>query len=330
MVIAVIGGSGFIGTRLVARLLDAGHEVRILDKSESAFYPVFVRKCDVRELPSLISCLSGCNAIINLAAEHRDDVSPRSLYDDVNVMGARNVCKAAEIAGINKILFTSSVAVYGFAEPGTDENGAFHPFNDYGRTKMEAEKEYRSWLALNNINSLFIVRPTVVFGERNRGNVYNLFQQIASGLFAMVGRGDNVKSMCYVENIAALIEYGLTCGSGEHLYNYVDAPDFDMNRLVSFVRKILGKKPIWIRIPYWMGYLGGALFDFFAFISGKKFPISRIRVKKFCADTAFSASKALTSGFRAPIDLEDGIRRTLEYEFLGIGAGKDSHLFYSE
>ena len=79
------------------------------------------------------------------------------------------------------------------------------------------------------IRSLVIVRPTVVFGEGNRGNVYNLLRQIASRRFLMFGDGRNKKSMAYVENVAAFIEYSLSFKKGVHIYNYIDKPDFDMN-----------------------------------------------------------------------------------------------------
>ena len=60
---------------------------------------------------------------------------------------------------VNKIVFTSTVAVYGFAKPGTNENGEINPFNEYGRTKFEAEEKLRSW-HLKTGKSLIIVRPT--------------------------------------------------------------------------------------------------------------------------------------------------------------------------
>ena len=107
-----------------------------------------------------------------MAAEYRDDVEPKSLYDEVNVDGAENVCKVCSKYGIKKIIFTSSVAVYGFAPLNTNETGEINYFNDYGRTKWFAEERYRDWLNSNQDNSLTIIRPTVVFGEQNRGNVY--------------------------------------------------------------------------------------------------------------------------------------------------------------
>lgn len=87
-----------------------------------------------------------------------------------------------------------------------------------------------------------IIRPTVIFGEQNRGNVYNLLRQIASGRFPMVGKGKNKKSMNYVENVAAFIEFCLNLEAGESLFNYFDEPAYDMNHLVLDVYKMLGKK----------------------------------------------------------------------------------------
>jgi nucleoside-diphosphate-sugar epimerase len=155
------------------------------------------------------------------------------------------------------------VAVYGFALVGTDETGRIKYFNDYGRTKWLAEEKYRAWLVSDSGNSLTIIRPTVIFGEQNRGNVYNLLRQIAGGKFLMVGKGANVKAMSYVESVAAFIEYNLDNPPGECLFNYIDKPDFDMNTLVVEVRRILGKSGRLFHWPYWVGFTGGLCFDLY-------------------------------------------------------------------
>lgn len=327
MNIAIIGGSGFVGTRLTKRLLDSGHTVRILDKNDSLTYPELRVQADVRDLKSLIENLNDIELVINLAAEHRDDVSPKSLYDDVNVDGAENICKACSKKNIKKIIFTSSVAVYGFAPLGTDETGSINYFNDYGRTKWLAEEKYRDWLSLDKEQSLTIIRPTVIFGEQNRGNVYNLLKQIASDFFPMVGNGKNVKSMAYVENVAAFIEFSINNKSGEHVYNYIDKPDFDMNSLVSTVRKALGKKTKLFHWPYWLGIFGGYCFDLLAFLTRKKLPISSIRVKKFCSNSMFNAEAIKNTKFKAPVLLTDGLEKTIRYEFID---KTDGHLFFTE
>ena len=85
------------------------------------------------------------DVVVNLAAVHRDDVRQKSEYQRTNVNGAENVALVCEEKNIDKIVFTSTVAVYGFAAPGTDETGEINPFNEYGRTKFEAEEKLRAW-----------------------------------------------------------------------------------------------------------------------------------------------------------------------------------------
>ncbi|MGP1593879.1 MAG: NAD-dependent epimerase/dehydratase family protein [Treponema sp.] len=329
MLIAIIGGSGFIGTRLTKRLLAAGHTVKILDKNDSLSYPALRVFADVRDPDSLTKELRcGIDCVINLAAEHRDDVEPRSLYDEVNVGGAENVCKVCSELGIKKIIFTSSVAVYGFAPLNTNETGLINYFNDYGRTKWLAEEAYRTWLHTNTENSLTIIRPAVVFGEQNRGNVYNLLRQMSSGFFPFVGNGTNKKSMAYVENAAAFIEFCLHNGGGEQLFNYIDKPDFDMNTLAQHVYAILGNphRRI-IHWPYWLGYFGGLCFDLLAKLTGKKCAISSIRVKKFCANTLFDSINLPKTGFTPPVSLQDGLYKTIKYEFID---KINDHVFHTE
>lgn len=323
----IVGGSGFIGTRLSKRLKESGIDFKIIDKKISIKFPELTSIADVRKLDDLKNTIDG-KLIINLAAEHKDDVTPKSLYNEVNVEGARRICEVAEINNVNKIIFTSSVAVYGFAKIGTDEKGEINYFNEYGKTKYDAELVYKEWLAKDpDKRSLVIVRPTVVFGEQNRGNVYNLFKQIASGNFLMIGNGLNIKSMAYVENVAAFLEFSLSFGPGLHIYNYVDKPDFDMNTLVSNVKKSLGKNSnINIRIPYLVGFSIGCLFDFFGSLSGKKFSISSIRVKKFCSNSSYGTNLE-KSEFIRPFSLEEGLNNTIKYEFVDRNVDE---VFFSE
>lgn len=265
-----------------------------------------------------------------LVAEHRDDVSPTSCYYDVNVQGTRNVLDAMDQKGIKNIIFTSSVAVFGLNKNNPDESHPVDPFNHYGKSKWQAEEVLREWFHKDSKNrSLTIIRPTVIFGERNRGNVYNLLKQIASGRFMMVGNGQNKKSMAYVGNIVAFIQYLIkTQKLGYRLYNYIDKPDTNMNELVQQVEKSLNKKLPAVRLPYWLGYTGGLSFDLLGKITGKKFSVSAVRVKKFCATTQFDATTAHNSGFKAPFTLSEGLHRTLHYEF--IDPEKDGLVFISE
>jgi nucleoside-diphosphate-sugar epimerase len=328
--ISIIGGSGFIGTRLVHRLRKNNSvDTKIVDKAPSKAFADLVTLSDVRSVEQLRESILDGSLIVNLAAEHRDDVRPISLYDDVNVGGAKNICTVAREKGVHTIIFTSSVAVYGFAPIGTDESGKIAPFNDYGRTKYQAEQVFKAWQdEVPDERTLVIIRPTVVFGERNRGNVYNLLRQIASGKFVMVGHGENRKSMSYVENVAAFIEYSMSFKPGVHIYNYIDKPDFTMNSLVANVNRILGRSEnIGFRMPFTVGFLIGKGFDLVAAMTGKRFAISSIRVKKFCANSVYNTAIEKT-GFVRPVPLEQAIAQTVRHEF--IENHEDEPLYFSE
>lgn len=316
MRIGVLGGSGFIGRRLVEQLRAAGNQVRVGDIVPWTTDRAEFRLCDVRDSGAVLAFLDGLDAVYNLAAEHRDDVRPIEKYQTVNVGGAQALCDAARQTGLRRMVFTSSVAVYGTFEGVATEEYPHRPFNEYGRTKSDAEAVYRAWASQDASRGLVIVRPTVVFGEGNRGNVFNLANQVARRRFVMVGDGRNRKSMAYVENVAGFLLHSLSLGAGIHTYNYADGPDLDMNQLISFLRKRLEiGSGTGLRLPYRLGLALGSLLDLVARAMGRSLPFSAVRVRKFCANTRIGADRALAAGYRPALSLEEGLERFLANEF---------------
>ena len=317
MNILVTGGSGFIGKNLVSELLKDGHRVVIYDRRKSDVYPDFCTVGDIRDQKKLTEALVGIDAVYHLAAEHHDNVQPASLYYDVNVGGAENLVFAAKQNNVKKLIFTSTVAVYGFNGGEPDENSSIKPFNDYGKSKYDAEVVFDNWAKGEYSACLVIVRPTVIFGEGNRGNVYNLVKQIASKRFIMVGDGKNKKSMGYVLNLVRLLIKLLHTSSGKYVYNFADKPDLDMNEFIKITLRFLGneqrKK---IHIPYPIGLFGGITFDLLSKVTKRKYSISAIRIKKFCANTVVNAERLNETGFKAPYQLIEGINRMVSKEFL--------------
>jgi nucleoside-diphosphate-sugar epimerase len=317
MNILVTGGSGFIGTNLVKDLLREGHSVTIYDKQMSETYPDHCILGDVRDRSKLIKSMHDIEAVYHLAAEHHDNVHPVSLYYEVNVGGAENLIDAMDIHGVKRLIFTSTVAVYGLNTKIPDENSPIEPYNDYGHSKYKSELIFEKWASTNHMNSLLIVRPTVIFGEQNRGNVYNLINQLASKKFIMVGDGKNKKSMGYVLNLTHFLTTLLNTGPGKFVYNYADKPDLNIDDLVRIAWNTLGENPkINFRLPYLAGLIGGYAFDFFSKVTGKSYLISSIRIRKFCADTRISTKKVRETGFNAPYLLTDGLKRMISSEFI--------------
>ena len=141
--ILISGGSGFVGSRLCKRLTSTGKSFTIFDAQSSS---AFANKTIIGDVCKSVDyeSLPKSDVLINLAAVHRDDVRPLSRYDDVNVGGSEVTCNYARQAGINKIVFTSSVAIYGFAPADTGEEGEPNYFNDYGRKSIWQNKCIKS------------------------------------------------------------------------------------------------------------------------------------------------------------------------------------------
>lgn len=330
MKVVMIGASGFVGTRLIDLLkTDNNYELKNVDLLPSHFFNDVTVIGDVRKQEDMDKELSGADVVVLLAAQHRDDVSPVSLYYDTNVGGMEVTLKAMEKNEVRHLIFFSSVAVYGLNKENPSEDHPKDPFNHYGKSKWQAEQVLQEWYSSHSDWNINIIRPTVIFGERNRGNVYNLLSQISSGRFLMVGKGTNKKSMAYVGNVVAFVKFLIEeKKSGYNVYNYIDKPDFDMNELIALVEKVLNKHIPSIHFPYWMGMMGGYCFDVLAKILGRKLAISSVRVKKFCATTEFDSSKMQSTGFQPPYTLAEGLSRTLEFEFLH--PRKDDITFKSE
>lgn len=318
--VCIIGGSGFIGSVLIRQLAGERPLLNVDIRANDSLDPYAKTVlCDVRDRKKLKGHLEGQDQVVLLAAEHADNVSPVSDYYDVNVDGARNVVDAMDKHGMRHILFTSTVAVYGLNKDNPDENHPLDPFNDYGRSKMQAEQVLRDWARKGDGRTVGIVRPTVVFGEGNRGNVYNLIRSVHDHKFLMVGRGENRKSMAYVENVAAFLRFLLGTerhqAPGVEVFNYTDRPDLAMNQFVGDIYQAFDRRPPRVRMPYAAGMLAGTAFDFLAKISGRTFPISSQRILKFCSTTAFDSRKKDEAGFIAPYSLTEGLRRMVAHDF---------------
>lgn len=317
--VSLVGGMGFIGSRLASDLSARGDAVRIVDAAVTRNDDGQYLRVDVRDRHALAASIDGSDVIYSLAAVHRDDIKPASLYDEVNVLGAVNLCDACRELGILRIVFTSSVAVYSLVADELSEDSTTEPSSAYGSSKLRAEQVYRDWQAEEpNSRSLVIVRPTVVFGEGNRGNVYQLFRQIWSRRFVMVGNGRNRKSMAYVGNVSAFLVHVLGLGAGVHTFNYVDGPDLSMEELVDTILIAFGRQPkLKVRIPYVFGYLIGVVCDAVAAASNRRLPISAARIRKFRSTTTFSAQRTKSIGFQPPTSLREALLKTIKHEFFG-------------
>lgn len=312
--VLVTGGSGFIGSRLVRRLLSRGIDVTILDLVVREEFASRTVQGDVADPAAVHRAMQGVDLVLNLAAQHRDDVFPVELYYKTNVDGMRVLCEGMDEAGVRRMMFTSSVAIYGFDTQDGDEATPPAPANHYGKSKLEAEQVLRDWLARGGGRSAAIMRPCAVFGPSNRGNIFNLFRQVMSGRFLMVGDGRNRKSMAFVDNVVEAILFMMD-RPGTEVVNYADKPDLPMNELVELICRSGGRRAPRVRLPKWAGMAAGRALDVVARLTRRTFPLSAVRITKFCATSVVNADRIRRLGFVPPRTLADGIKETLESEF---------------
>ncbi|MBI4855350.1 MAG: NAD(P)-dependent oxidoreductase [Acetobacterium woodii] len=314
----VTGGFGFIGSFLCKELLQDGWKIRILDiedksKDNIEFDGFDYIIGDIVDYTTMLETTKDVDLIIHLAAKHRFFGVSKDEFYRVNVEGTKAILKAAGQKGIKNIIFYSTVAVYGDQTIPTDENTLPQPDNTYGITKLEAERLVSMWVLESVDRSALIIRPTVVFGPRNRGNMYRLIRQIDKRLFIPIGDGKNIKSVAYVENLVKATSFLINKGfKGLEVYNYADEPHMSFKETVGFIYRFLGRSAPKISLPAKPILTSLMPFDLVSKISGTNFPITAA-IKKMNRLTYHRADKIREAGFQQIYSFEEGLMRMIEW-----------------
>ncbi len=316
MKILVTGNAGFIGGFLAPRLRALGHDVIGLDllPCDSALHPYDSVVGDIRRPEDVRRAAAGAQVILHLAAAHRDFGISRDEFFSVNADGMRRLLEGADALGIDRFIFYSSVAVYGLSGRPTSEETAPQPVSDYGESKLAAERLLADWAHARPGRSALILRPAVVFGPRNLANMYNLMESIHRRRFIQVGRGANVKSVAYVENLVDATLFLLErLRPGLEIFNYSDYPQLTSAQIAQILAGHLGRRLPPVHLPLGPVVLAAGVFDILARLTGRNFPITGYRIQKFATATQHQSDKIRARGFEAKISLEEGFRRMVAW-----------------
>lgn len=312
--ILITGGSGFIGSHFHRAISEADIINFDLEPPSFGQKSIFVQG-DIRIQSDLEKALVGnkIDTIISLAAKHHDFGIGHDEYFDTNEEGTRILCKVAGDNEIKRIVFYSSVAVYGIREEITTERTSPNPDSPYGASKLAGEKVLVDWASQDASRTVLIIRPTLVFGSNNRANMYNLIRQVDSGAYFHLGKANNIKSIAYVENLVhATLFLMERVKSGVTIFNYSDEPQLTTREIGDAIAKGLGKK-IGLTIPKSIGVLAGLPFDLAIKVTGKNFPISTARIKKLGTQTYHSAEKIMKAGFKPTYTTLEGISKMVAW-----------------
>jgi nucleoside-diphosphate-sugar epimerase len=316
--VCITGGAGFIGRYFYERLADEGCELTILDLVEPEFDASKARfvRGDIRDPEALRAGFAGCDAVIHLAAAHHDFGIADQTYFDVNERGSQVICDVLDELGIRDVCFYSTVAVYGDAPEPHHEDAEKKPNTPYGASKLAGEGVFQQWVEQGENRHCLVIRPTVTFGARNFANMYTLIRQIHQNRFVVVGKGENIKSLSYIENIvdATMYLWRRDGRASFEVFNYIDKPDLTSMEITRTVYEALGRRMPRVRFPMWLVLMGALPFDLVIAATRKNLPISSARVKKmYSVQTKFEADKLREAGVAAPVPLRDGIRRMVEW-----------------
>jgi nucleoside-diphosphate-sugar epimerase len=325
-VCVLFGGGGFIGAHFARHLLTTGVMNRViladirppqaelwptaLSPRESGervqYVPLDVRQpITQRDLPE------HADLVVNLAAVHREPGHQPHEYFETNLLGAEYVCAWAEQVDCPWIIFTSSIAPYGPTEGEKDENSLPVPVTPYGASKLAAEKIHLAWQRGKAGRRLLIVRPGVVFGPGEGGNVTRLIRAVLKRYFFYMGNrctrkaGGYVKELCHV--LTWLMERQAANEVGTVLCNFTMDPAPTVEEYVHTICRVAGVRRFIPSVPYPLLLGASYPIEALSFPLRIQQPVSPVRIKKLVRSNNIIPGLLREAGYRYRYTLESAL-----------------------
>jgi len=321
--VLVTGGTGFIGSHLVRRLVAEGRRVRVLCRPSSSLDAlptdgVELAFGDVSDLTSVRRAMQGIEVLYHLAATTGGDWAT---HYRGTVVGTRNVLQAAVEAGVGKVVYVSSLGVLHasrFPNGGTvDECFPLEQRpearGDYSRAKLEAERVAREFAGDGGL-PVCIVRPGLVYGPGKSGFLSDAGFQVSDGLVLVVGMGGRRLGLTYVENLVdALLLAERREDSCGKTYHVVDPDQPTVRQYIRAYRQATGRRLVALYIPTFLWTAGFGLLDGLLRLVRGSSPNLGYRLRSIARGPLFDkASVQSDLGWRALTAFEEAIRWVLQ------------------
>jgi nucleoside-diphosphate-sugar epimerase len=319
--VLVTGGTGFVGSHLVRRLLARGHQVTSLDKnpgladSELEALGATLVTGSVTEASDVERVMAGQELVFHLASPFGDLLQPDEAYRAVEIDGTRNVLAAAERHGVHRVVHCSTQGVHGIiTSPPGDEDSPIAPRDYYCYSKAEGEKVVREFLKRGM--DVVIVRPTSVYGPGDTRGWLKLFRMASKGWFLMVGSGRTLNHPVYVENLVDLFELAALAPAAKgRTYIAGDDQAVTLTELVRAVGRAVGTDVKIVRIPFYGAawYASAAIEWVFRALRITP-PVFRRRLSWFITNRQFRIDRAREElGYRPRATLSEGLARSAQW-----------------
>ena len=315
----VTGGTGFIGSHLVERLLSRGYKVRCLIRNEKKKgylekLPVEFFPGDLFSSDALHNGISGVDYVYHVAGVvgSRDKAG----FYKQNRDGTKSIVESAVRVNphLKRFIFVSSGAAVGPANASSmvDESTPYHPITTYGKSKMEAELEV---LKYKETLPITIVRPTAVYGPRDPAT-FDYFNTMNKSLEPLVGFKDKLVSLVHsTDLVSGILLAGESSVAAGQTYFLGSERPYSWREIGDTTKEVMGKKAFRIRLPeplvYAVAATAGLLSSFSEKPSVLNFEKGRDMVQDYWTFDSAKAKREL--GYTPVITLPEGIKETVEW-----------------
>jgi len=317
----VTGSTGFIGSTLIAKLLERGFRVRALKRNGQTVSQPHLEYIsgDITDIESLRKGMSGCGYVFHLAAYAKNWAADPKTYTQVNIEGTRNVFTVAQKLNVERVVWTSTIFTLGFTPPGVICNETMprpteHCLTEYERTKTIMEREATDWI--KNGLPLIIVNPTRVFGPGVQSEANSVSKLIASyrrGLCPfLLNGGRNVGNYGFIDDVVEGHISAMARGAIGERY-ILGGENVSLKDLFQTVDKIDGKRRFQLKI-FWLIPM---LVAYYMELQAKCFGIYPLItpgwLRTYLLDGAFSCEKAEQTLDYRITPFEEAVRRTCQW-----------------
>jgi len=316
MNVLVTGATGAVGPRVVWALHAGKYHIRTLslENAPVSTMPdgVEVRLGDVADEATVQSAMKGIDIVMHLAAlVHSANPEPklRVQYEHTNVAGTVAVVGAAAKAGVKRILFFSTITVYGSSEGRLlDENSPTHPSTLYAQTKLAAEQIVLKARGSDDRPIGTVLRLAAVYGSRLKGNYERLARALAHKFFIPIGDGRNRRTLIYDRDVAqAAVLAAEHPDAAGRIYNLTDGSFHELKEIIAAICTALGRKPPRFSVPSALAFITAGILENAARLVGRSSPITRATIDKYVEDIAVESQRIKKElGFVPNYDLRAG------------------------
>jgi UDP-glucose 4-epimerase len=272
--------------------------------------PVTALVGDVSDEDAVRRAAAGAGVVVHLAALLHLVNPPstaRPEYERVNVQGTAAVLNAAKAEGVSRVVLMSTIAVYGYhARALLDENSPIRPDTIYGETKLAAERLAVNARAADGSPLATVLRAAAVYGPGVKGNYLRLVHALARNRFVPIGRGDNLRTLVFVDDLAAATVLAATHpAAAGRIYNVSDGSPHPLREIIAAICAALGRRP-----PRWYAPVAPVRLGLrLSSVVDRRLPAM---LDKYLEEVAVDASRIETElGFTPKIGLTDGWNLTV-------------------